>query len=1384
MSDSENAEKSGPISGVDYDPFATGSKVEIASTLAQREMWLSAQAGSGAVCAYNESFSVRLAGAVDDDSLLRGLQALADCHEALRGHFSEDGERFIIEPAMMVPVAQHDLSNLPPDERQASLKQLQTEDAKKPHDLSRGPLFRAAIIRLDVQERVVMFSANHAACDGWSLDVLLADLGRLYSAFAGGAPLPTPPRHGFSDYVSHCQTPEYAARVESSRAFWRKAFEVLPPPFALPHDGHRPAVRSYGARHSLHAIPLDLLTAVKKFSLAQGFSFFSVLLSAFAALLHRISQQDDLVIGIPVAGHPDAGMEDCVGHLVNLVPVRFRIEPGMSFLDLCRVTHTTVLDARENASVSFGELVADLKVPRDSSRVPLIAAVFTHVQKYAPGKLVFAGCSVEYSLNARCFETFEINLNAIESREGLQLQTHANSDLYTQGWLDWRLRELESVMRAGCAAPEASIETLALLPSDEAGLVTEVFNRTEGDYPRDLPLAQLVEAQVERTPGAVAVVCGSDSLSFAEVNARANQLAHELRARGAGPDRLVGICAERSVDMVVALLAVVKAGAAYLPLDPLLPQERLSYMLEDSGASLVVTEERVRASLPAFSGTVVSLDDQGWKSNPRDNLAVAVQPDNLAYVIYTSGSTGEPKGVEVPRGALTNLLWSMRDWLGLTTEDRLLAVTTISFDIAGVDMWLPLLVGARLVVASREEAVDGVRLREHIDRHEITFLQATPVTWRLLLEAGWKGKSDLQIVCTGEAMPRDLAAALAPMVRRLWNLYGPTETTIWSTGYLVRDGNQPVLIGRPVANTQCYILDKDRHPVPIGVVGELYIGGDGLARGYLRRPELTAEKFLPDPFRSQPGARMYRTGDLARYQADGNIECLGRTDHQVKIRGYRIELGEIEAAIARHLAVRQVVVVAREDAPGEKRLVAYLVAEDPPPDLVDQIRGLLRATLPEYMVPSHFVGLDAFPLTPSGKIDRKTLPPPSAQPTTAPSRGPRTTTEECLLGIWRNLLKRDGISTDDNFFDVGGNSLLGVALAFEVNKQMGVQLPLSQVLRSPTIVGLAEAVDVILARRQASATQDSSELIELRAGGPKCLFFAFDGLGEVLPYLNLARRMPPQYAVYGILPRRLPEIPLAHASIPDMAKHCVEQMRRRQAHGPYTIAGLCAGGVVAFAVAEQLEQDHQEIDQIILLDTISPIASLRRWRSSAKRWKRFSMVLRRAWQPQLGESPPSSLQTSAAHSPRSELFRKIRNVVTYEALRLAKSASVAARIQLLRKVLEESRPWPRWVPALSVADIYASARASYSPGCVRAPIVLVRAQEGVDDDEPAAQNVVDLLLGWEKRTTGPLEVIDAPGGHSSMLQEPNVAFIADRLVHLLESSGRTNVGPIKASERI
>jgi amino acid adenylation domain-containing protein len=611
---------------------------------------------------------------------------------------------------------------------------------------------------------------------------------------------------------------------------------------------------------------------------------------------------------------------------------------------------------------------------------------------------------------------------------------------------------------------QALDRTSKLSPEEKRALLARLL-REKGTAPRpaDACVHRLFEAQVARTPEATALACEGRTLSYHELNARANRLAHHLRALGVGREVHVGLCVDRSPEMVVGLLGILKAGGAYVPLDPAYPKGRLALMLEDAGAPVLLTEQRLREALPAGGARVVCLDSDGEGLDRRDedNPAGDAAAGDLAYVIYTSGSTGRPKGVQVTHGALVSFLLAMRKLLAITPHDALLAVTTLSFDIAGLEIFLPLIVGARVELVPREVAGDGARLAARLDEPGITLLQATPATWRLLLEGGWAGKPALTMLCGGEALPRALADRLLEKGAALWNVYGPTETTIWSSAARVEPGDGPVPIGRPIAGTQMYVLDARLRPVPVGVTGELYIGGAGVARGYLGRPALTAERFLPDPFGTAAGARLYRTGDLARWRPDGSLECLGRIDHQVKIRGFRVELGEVEAALLRHPAVREAVVVAREDASGEQALVAYTVARPEAGLAAAELRRGLQETLPEYMVPSAFVALEALPLTPNGKVDRKALPPPGlARPSAGsfhvPPRGP---IEEALAGIWGELLGRERVGVHDNFFDLGGHSLSATQLLARLRDTFAVEASLRDFLDEPTVAGLSRLVE-------------------------------------------------------------------------------------------------------------------------------------------------------------------------------------------------------------------------------------------------------------------------------------------------------------------------------------
>jgi amino acid adenylation domain-containing protein len=601
----------------------------------------------------------------------------------------------------------------------------------------------------------------------------------------------------------------------------------------------------------------------------------------------------------------------------------------------------------------------------------------------------------------------------------------------------------QTLLEAAAADSEQHIADLPLLTAAEREQILVEWNDTKVNYPRDRCLHELIEGQVQLTPTAAAVACEHKWLSYSELNARANQLAHHLRKLGVGPEVLVGVCMDRSLDMMIVLLGIMKAGGAYVPLDPAYPKARLEFMIADSGLRLIICDSSSSSGVPEFAEKPICID-QHWPTvflESKQALSTEVQPESLVYVIYTSGSTGRPKGVQISHSALVNLVKSMQRRLGIDQHDRLLAVTTISFDIAALELYLPLTVGACCVIAGREAAADGYQLFKMFEDFKITAMQATPSTWKLLLESGWTGKATLKALCGGEAMPRELAAQLLARVYSVWNMYGPTETTVWSSVHRAASVKEAVFIGRPIDNTEIYVLDRNLQPLPSGIIGELFIGGDGLARGYLNRPDLEAERFIPNPFSERPGARLYKTGDLARYRADGNIECLGRVDNQVKIRGFRVELGEIESVLRAHLAITDACVIVREDVPGDLRLVAYLrLVEKQTPPFAD-IHNFLKERLPGYMIPS-LVELDGFPLTPNGKLDRLALPVPDAM---MPMQGclsemPQDPIEQLLAATWRELLRVQHISTYDNFFDLGGHSLLATQVVARLEKEIGLRM--------------------------------------------------------------------------------------------------------------------------------------------------------------------------------------------------------------------------------------------------------------------------------------------------------------------------------------------------------
>jgi amino acid adenylation domain-containing protein len=1084
---------------VDFDPFADGEILLTApATASQQEIWASVQMGNAANCAYNLSQSLRLKGELAESALEAALQQLVSRHEALRTTLSKDGNSLCIVDSLKIDIPKIDLSTSAPSVREQQLTQIVKADVNQPFNIEQGPLFRAQIIKLDPHEHLLLVNAHHIICDGWSWGVLIEDLSQLYSANYQGITPDLPPAEKLSEYAilqaAAAQQPE---SIETEN-YWLAQFADSAPVVDFPTDRSRPALRTFNSAREDWDLNPELGDRLRQLGIKSGCSFMTTILAGFEAWLHRITGQTDLVVGIPSSGQAASGKDRLVGHCTNLLPLRTQVDSEISFADYLQIRRSTILDAYDNQQFTFGSLVSKLALPRDSSRIPLVPIIF-NFDRDPESNISFTGLDFNSSLNPRDFENFELFFNAVEEGGKIVLEVQYNTNLFNVDTIRRRIAEFETLLLSIVANPAQSIGKLPILPETERQKLLVDWNQTQVDYPNK-SIHQLFEAQVERTPDNIAVVFEDRQLTYRELNNQANQLAHYLRSRGVGKDVLVGLYAERSLSMVVGLWGILKAGGAYVPLDPTHPQDRVAYILADSDAKVIIGDAQLLASLPAHRAEVLALDTNSEEIDrqPSSNPVTDTQPDHLAYVIYTSGSTGNPKGVEVCHQSQANLLDHLQHSPGLTSADTLLAVTTICFDTSTVDMYLPLVVGAKIVLVSSEVAADGFQLLAKLTETGATFMQATPASFRLLLAAGWTGSPHLRAVSTGEALPRNLADLLLDKVAELWDLYGPTETTVWSTGAKINDLRRSAnfhgaveLIGKPLSNIQAYILDRFLQPLPIGVMGELHIGGDCLAKGYFNRPDLTSEKFIANPFSDAPDARIYKTGDLARYLPNGNIEYIGRIDNQVKIRGFRIELGEIEALLVKHPAVQEVAVIVREDVPGDPRLVAYIVVDSlserlrqrVQPPTANQLREFLAHQLPSYMIPAAFVWLDALPLTPTGKIDRRALPAPDAA-SNQPNHhfvAPSNPTQEVLARIWSQILRIDRISIHDNFFELGGHSLLATQVISRFRQEFSIEIPLQALFEQPTIASLSDRIATLLwieESRQASSTVSATEMEE------------------------------------------------------------------------------------------------------------------------------------------------------------------------------------------------------------------------------------------------------------------------------------------------------------------
>ncbi len=1298
-------------------------------SIAQQQVWLHGQLAGG-VPLYNEVLILERAGLLDQEILQRTFGEIIRRHETLRTTFAvEDGSpaQVIAEQhEMELPVTE--LSGLTGQNREAEVLSIATEEARKPFDLTKGPLIRARLLRLSKQNHILIVTLHTIIADEWSLSILADELATLYQAYSGGEPCPLPDLPiQYGDYA-HSQRDWLQGDVlDRHISYWRKRL-VDPPVLELPTDRARPPVQGFrGARESLQ-LPESLSESLKDLSELEGASLFVTLLAAFQTLLSRYTGQRDVVVGSIVPGRERVGAENLIGLFAHTVLIRTEIERDATFRELLwRVRDLSQRDC-EYQNMPFDRLVGELQLERDLSRNPLFQVLvsFTPAMSSAQGSWEIVNLEVDGGA-----AKVDLQLQLYDRMDGIFARFTYNTDIFDAATIRRMAGHFHTLLEGVVANPDQRLSKLPLLTQAETHQLIAEWNDTRTNYPKDQPLHHLFESQVERSPEATAVVFGSERLTYRELNRRANQLAHHLVSLGVGPDVLVGILVERSLEMVVGLLGILKAGGAYVPLDPAYPSERIAFMLEDSEVAVLLTQRHLLETIPDSRAKVVVLDAD-WHEIAKkesENPVHTGGPENLAYVIYTSGSTGKPKGVQIPHRAVVNFLTSMSHTPGMTEADRLLSVTTLSFDIAGLEIYLPLIVGASVEIVSREVSSDGYQLLAKLTGSSATVMQATPVTWRMLIEAGWKGTPNLKMLCGGEAISRKLATQLLQSGGSLWNMYGPTETTIWSTCSRIAPELEPIVIGRPIANTDIFILDELLQPVPIGVAGELHIGGEGLARGYLKRPELTAEKFVASPFAHDPTARLYKTGDLARYRPNGDIECLGRIDHQVKLRGFRIELGDIESALRRHRGVNDTVVVAREDTPGDKHLVAYFVPSQETPATVGELRNFLKEKLPEYMVPSAFVALEAMPLTPNGKVNRRALPAPE-QTTLAPSESfaaPRNGLEFQLATIWENVLGVRPIGIRHSFFELGGNSLVAVRLMQRIEQAFGKHLSMATLFQAPTIEQLAGIL------RQEGWAPAWCSVVAIQTGGSKPPFFCVHGVGgNVLRFYALAQHLGSDQPFYALQAQGLNADYPCHTRAEDMAAHYVKEMRTVQPEGPYFLGGYSFGGMVALEMAQQLIAQGEEPPVVVLFDTLCAAAretsfshKLKSFSSPLLNILRMSGTERRAYVSRVATAPLRAIQWGLHVAKLPRKVRKIRNACL-EAARYYVPQAYPGRVILFRSSRE---------PLGGLSDPYA---------------------------------------GWSEYLADGLEVREVKSSHDNILLEPQVQLVAEQLRTCLNDAQRTS----------
>jgi len=1170
---------------VDFNPFGDTEILKVAGLVdAQKEGWLSCKIGGpDASLSYNESISLRLNGPPKEHFLEQACQILTQRHEALRMIFAPNGKQFMVTEAKNTPLHRWDWSGLDAADRGHQMADFVDGEASTEFDLQNGPLARFTLIKLAEEVHHFTITAHHLVCDGWSFGVMFEEFASIYNALFQQVQISLPDPISFSQYASEMEAFTLSEEYTKTEEYWKSRFSPLPNPLDLPTDKPRPKQRTYLGRRDDFFLDKSQVAQLKELAKKNNTSLVNTVMAAFEIFLYKITGQEDIVLGLPAAGQAATDNLVLVGHCVNLLPIRATVNPEISFGKYLSLRKSQLLDDYDHQQYTFGNLVKILKIPRDTARIPLVPVVF-NIDMGMDSLVKFKDLEHILISNPRKYENFEIFLNLTSQADELVFEWSCNANLFSQETIAEWMAALNSLFQQVIADPSITIGGLSLNKERVLASLQE-WNNTQVQLPVENSFLEIFWQQSASNPDTQAYVANGKEFSYAQLRKLASQMAFSLKNLQIGQGDVVGIMLDRNEKLLPLLLGVLELGATYLPLDPNFPEERIAYMLQDASAKLLVTEphyqDRFKDTLPQWIlGDVKEVNFESVFQG------TCPKGDQLAYILYTSGSTGKPKGVKVSHHNLLNFLVGMQQSPGIRKGDRLLAITTVSFDIAGLELFLPLTAGATVVLASQEESKDGRLLLKTMRQQAITIMQATPATWRMLLLSGWVQPYPMTLLCGGEALTQDLAQNLLNLVGPFWNVYGPTETTVWSSIKNIQNAEE-INIGRPIANTQIYILDQNLQPCLQGVVGEICIGGWGVAQGYHNRPDLTQEKFVTDIFSNLKDTKIYRTGDLGKFLPNGEIVCLGRMDFQVKIRGYRIELGEIEAQLNQMPNMKQAAVQAVEISEGNLALVAYLVpkiSKNPQEfDLwIQEIRSLLKNALPEYMVPTEWMVLDQLPLTNNNKVDRKSLPKPETGRKTQiePEHLPQSRQEKLVAAVWEKVLQRKSLHLESDFFDLGGHSLAALEVLVLLENETGIKLPVNSIFRFPNLRAFVGLLDP---KQQGEAAWKS--LVSIKPSGKKIPLFLIHGAGaNVTSFFGLAKHFSEEQPVYGIQSKGLDgkEEPLH--TIEEMASFYLEEIRKVCPKGPFHVGGQSFGAYVAFEMAKQMKSKGQSIGKVFLFD--------------------------------------------------------------------------------------------------------------------------------------------------------------------------------------------------------